>query len=276
LEALQALREELGRAGPARAAEPIGEVDHNVPAATDAGAAFPVVFVLDRPERVASAYLHFRTRDSRTYRRALLAREHDIYLRGTVPAEVVRAPGVEYFVEVSTPTGDSGLAIGSPSQPVQVAVKSPPLIDRFGGADRPGRTTVRVGGEYLDFATFDRRAGDRRDRLASGSIDVSYEIGAAVQRVGVGVAAITGAGGYRDAVWDAGSPLPEAGLHYGRADVEVGQPTFAAGFAWIAGVGKDGFGMGVEGRARIGAPRDTNLQLLAQRLPELGWLVDTR
>ncbi len=276
LEALHALREELGPAGAARTTEPIEPADHAVPAATEAGTAIPVVFVLARPERVASAYLHFRTRDRRTYRRALLAREHEIYLRGAVPAEVVRAPGVEYFVEISTPAGDAGLALGSPEAPVRVAVKPPPLTHRFGDAAEAGRTTVRLGAEFLDFATFDRRDGDRRDRLASGSIDVSYEIGTAVQRVGIGVTAISGAGGYADRVWDASLPLPRAGLTYGRAEVELGRPTLAATFAGITGVGKQGFGMGAEGRLRIGARLATHLQLLAQQLPELGWLTDVR
>jgi hypothetical protein len=47
-------------------------------------------------------------------------------------------------------------------------------------------------------------------------------------------------------------------------------------FAGIAGVGKDGFGLGAEGRMRLGARRDTNLELRAQGLPELGWLADAR
>jgi hypothetical protein len=280
LDALEQLREQLGPASEAQSAGAIETVDHEVPGPTDAGAAFPVVFVLARPERVASAYLHVRTRDRRTYRRELLAREHDIYLRGVVPAEVVRAPGVEYFVEVATPSGETGLALGSPEEPVRVAVKPPPLLDRFGDrlgdGDEAGRTTVMLGGEYLDFATHDRRAGDHRDRMASGVIGVSYEIGAAVQRVGVGMGAINGSGGYADVTWDEMLPVPQAGLRYGRADVELGQPRLAGGFSWIAGVGKRGFGMGVEGRARIGARRGTNLELLAQRLPELGWLASAR
>ena len=276
LEALQALREQLGPAGAARSTGPLEPLEHAVPAPTPEGAAFPVVFVLARPERVASAYLHFRTRDRRTYQRALLAREHEIYLRGVVPAEVVQAPGVEYFVEVSTPAGDARLALGSPEAPVRVDVKLPPLTDRFGGADRPGRTAVRIGGEYLDFATFDHRRGDHRDRIAIGTLDVSYEIGTAVQRIGVGVAAISGRGGSRDQVWTDRQPPPKRGYNYGRADVELGWPTLAAGLAALAGVGRDGFGVGVEGRVRLGERRATNLQLLGQRLPELGWLAHAR
>jgi len=72
VEALQALREQMRPASAMPGAEPIESVAHSVPAATEEGAAFPVVFVLERPEHVASAYLHYRTRDRRTYRRALL------------------------------------------------------------------------------------------------------------------------------------------------------------------------------------------------------------
>ena len=274
---LEALREQLGPASDPQGggARPIEALDHLSPGQAPAGAAIPVVFVLDRPERVASAYLHYRTRDRRTYRRELLAREHDIYLRGSVPAEAVRAPGVEYFVEVSTPSGEAGLALGSPEAPVRVDVKPGSLIDRFGGAPETGRTTMRVDGEYLSFGAFDRRDGDSTDWLARASIDVSYEIGAAVQRVGVGMAAIAGLGG-SDYPWHATNPPPKSGLNLGRADVELGRATLAVGLAWIAGVGRDGFGMGAEGRVRIGARRETNLELRLQQLPELGWLADAR
>ncbi|HWO18945.1 MAG TPA: hypothetical protein VNO30_09215 [Kofleriaceae bacterium] len=274
LEALQALREELGLPNAARTDAPIDPAEHSVPGPTTAGQPLAVVFVIARPEQVASAYLHFRSGDRRTYQRALLVREHEIYLRGVVPAEVVRAPGVEYFVEVSTPAGGAGLALGSPESPVRVAVKPPPLTARFG--DQAGRTTVRVAGEHLDFATFDHRRGDRRDRMTTGTLDVSYEIGAAVQRVGIGAGAIVGSGGFRDIAWDDVLLLPEAGFNYGRADVELGRSSLALGLAGIAGVGKDGLGLGFEARGRIGARRATHLQLLVQTLPELGWFVDTR
>jgi len=280
LETLQALREQLGSSGDAQAtgARPIEGVEHAPPSRAQAGAAVPVVFVLDRPERVASAYLHYRTRDRRTYRRELLAREHDIYLRGSVPAEVVQAPGVEYFVEVSTASGETGLAVGAPESPVRVAVEPASLVDRFGepgGSMTARRTTVRLDGEYLSFASLDRRPGDRTDWQARTSVDVSYEIGAAVQRVGIGFAAIFGRGGEDVRYTTEFGPL-KAGLNLGRADVELGSRRLAVGLAWIAGVGRDGFGMGAEGRVRIGELRATNLELRAQGLPELGWLADAR
>ena len=275
LEALQALRDDLRPALTTRAGEvAVQPAEHAARKEIEAGQALPVVFVLARPEQVASAYLHYRTRDQRTYRSLLLAREHDVYLRGVVPAEVVRAPGVDYFVEVSTPNGRSGLALGSPAQPIAVEVSEPTLGDRFG--DAPDRTTVVLAGELLDFGMLDNRPGDRRDVLYSGTVGVSYRLDTAVQRIGVGYGVIGGAGGETDAVYDDTNPLPRHGFHYGNVEVELGQREAALTSSLIMGVGQRGFGLGFEGRGRIGARDGANLVVAARRIAELGWSADVR
>jgi hypothetical protein len=231
--------------------------------------------VLAAPERVASAYLHYRARDQRTYTRTLLVREHDIYLRGEVPATIVRTPGVDYFVEISAPNGASGLAVGSPSDPIRVEVKQPPIVDRF--EEQRGRSSVTLSAEFLDFTTFDKRDGDRRDRLYTASVDVGYRLESLVRRVGVGYGAIAGVGGYADLTWHpAASPIPETGYHYGYADVEVGERRGVLGGKLIAGVGKEGFGMGVEGRGRLGVWDGTNLTVTGRNLPDVGWVAEVR
>ncbi|MCW5805472.1 MAG: hypothetical protein KIT31_24090, partial [Deltaproteobacteria bacterium] len=234
----------------------------------------PLVFVLALPVDVARAYRPYRTRVRKTFGRVLLAREHDIYLRGSIPADAVTAPGVDYFVEVSTPRGFSGLAVGSPSAPIQVEVAAPPLADALDR--RAGRTTVAFAAEYLDFAMLDRRAGDRRDMMYSGTVDVAYRLDTTVQRVGIGYGVAGGAGGFRDRVWDDATPLPKAGFHYGRAFVELGSRDGVLGGGLIAGVGKDGFGLGAEGTARVGRWDGTNLGITGRILPELGWSTDVR
>ena len=98
LDTLRALRDEVRPRSTATVEEALTTVAHSAPTTAVAGTPIPVVFVLDRPERVASAYLHYRPRGARTYKSVLLVREHDIYLRGTVPADVVQPPGVDYFV----------------------------------------------------------------------------------------------------------------------------------------------------------------------------------
>jgi hypothetical protein len=262
----------------ARGSETIATIESKAPTVARPHTPIPLVFVLDQPERVASAYLHYRPHDARTYRRLLLVREHDIYLRGTLPAEVVAAPGVDYFVEVSTPTGRSGLALASPAEPIAVEVSSPPLLDRFGST--PGRSSVRLTADALDFQTLDTRAGDHTDHMVVANVDFTYRIASPVESIGVGYGVYAGTGGFRDATWTATDAAPTSGFQYGYADTEVGGHVdhvhVSVGGQLIAGVGKTGFGLGGEGRFRIGERDGTNLVFAARTIDQVGFLSDIR
>jgi hypothetical protein len=275
LDSLHALLDQLHPQTVAHGADVLTTVQHAPLDTAVAGTAIPVVFVLDKPQQVASAYLHYRQVGDRTYRSLLLAREHDIYLRGVVPAEVVQPPGVDYFVEVSTPTGHSGLALGTPSQPISVEVPAPAILDRF--ASRPGRSSVKLDTDYLDFASFDKRAGDHRDWMVASTVDFTYRLDHIVESLGVGYGVYAGAGGYANQTWDPMNPIPRSGFDYGYMDAELGGHTDAGvhlsvGGQLIAGVGRQGFGMGVEGRFRIGDRDATNLLLSARTIDQVGTL----
>jgi hypothetical protein len=278
LDQLHALRDELKPRDPVRVGDSVGTFHHESPEVAAAGSPIPLVFVLDQPERVASAYLHYRATGDRTYRSVLLVREHDIYLRGSVPANIVTTAGVDYFVEASTPQGRSGLALGNPLEPVSVHVTKPSVTDRFGSA--PGRSSVKLAIDYLDFATFDRRTGDRTDNMVTANVDFTYRLASAVQSLGVGYGVYAGKGGYEDMAWTSDDPFPRTGFHYGYADVEVGGAVegvhVAGGGALIAGVGKQGFGMGGEGRLRIGARDRTNLAIIARTIAQVGFISDIK
>jgi hypothetical protein len=278
LDELHRLRDEMLPPTTSRSTETRVSVGHTPPKSATMGMQIPVVFVLDQPDRVASAYLHYRPRGNRTYKSMLLVREHDIYLRGTLPAEAVKAPGLDYFVEVSTSTGASGLAIGTPREPIAVDVANPTMLDRFGSL--PGRSSVKLAIDYLDFAQLDRRDGDRTDRMVTGNVDFTYRFDSWVESVGVGYGVYAGSGGYTDGVWDAANPIPRSGFHYGYADMEVGGHTdevhISAGGQLIAGVGKDGFGMGAEGRFRIGDREGTNLAIIGRTISQVGFVSDIR
>jgi len=278
LDELHALRDQLAPPKSPRQGA-IATVDHEAMKIATAGQAIPLVFVLDHPERIASAYLHYRPRGARSYRSVLLVREHDIYLRGAVPAELVTAPGVDYFVEVSTPEGRSGLALASPQVPIEVDVQRAPLLDKFGAV--PGRSSVQLAFDYLDFATFDKRGGDRTDRLQHATVDFTYRLTGPVESVGVGYGVYAGQGGYADLMWDASNTVPKSAFHYGYADVEVGGHDddhihYSVGAQLIAGVGREGFGMGGEGRLRIGDRDATNLMLVARTVDRVGFLSEVR
>ncbi len=278
LDTLRGLREQQRPEIAGASNEDIGRVRHSARSSAYAGAPLPLVFVLDEPERVASAFLHYRPRDARTYRRLLLVREHEIYLRGIIPGEAITTPGFDYFVEVSTPAGRSGLAIGSPTKPIRIDVARPTLIDQFGAA--PGKSSVKLALDYLDFATFDGRSGDHTDRMITGNVDFTYRLASVVQSIGVGYGVYSGSGGYADATWDAGNPFPSSGFHFGYADLELGgraeRIPLSFGGKVIAGVGKEGFGMGVEGRFRIGGRDTTNLLIAARTVEQVGALTDIR
>lgn len=278
VEVMRGLRDQLRSSAAPTGTDVVTSARHHARSRAPAGEDLPVVFVLDDPATVASAFLHYRTVGARTYRRVLLGREHDIYLRGAIPADAVTQPGVEYFVEVSTPQGRSGLAIGTPDKPLSVEIAVPTVIDQFGA--RRGLSSVRLTADYMDFATFDKRDGNHRDRMVTANIDFAYALPGAVKAIGVGYGVYAGEGGSADATWDVANPIPKTGFHYGYADVELGTETaglpvsFAARL--IAGVGKEGFGMGAEARLRIGEREGTNLAFAASTIDQVGTISNLR
>jgi hypothetical protein len=278
LDELRSLRDQMKPPGGIQGADQITTVAHASPRLARANEALQVVFVLDQPTRVASAYLHYRPVGARTYHALLLTREHDLYLRGAIPATAVALPGLEYFVEVTAPNGRSGLALGSPAQPVDVAVREPPPIDRLGSD--PLRTTVRLTAEALDFRTFDSRSGDHTDRTSTADLDVVYRLRSAIESVGVGFGAYSGVGGAANEVWTAANPAPRSDFRYGHADVEAGGHVhgmhLSLGGQVIAGVSRFGFGLGVEGRFRIGDRDATNLVVSSRTIDRVGFLSEVR
>ncbi|HEY4178915.1 MAG TPA: hypothetical protein VGM90_18840 [Kofleriaceae bacterium] len=278
VQVMRDLREQLRTTAAPSGTDVVTTAHHEVRSIAPIGQDVPLVFVLDEPSAVASAYLHYRTTGERTYRRVLLQREHDQYLRGTLPAAVVKAPGVEYFVEVSTPRGTSGLAAGAPERPLSITVAPPSVLDTF--APRRDQSSVKLTGEYLDFATFDKRSGDHSDHMSTASVDFTYRLGGTVDAIGVGYGVYAGAGGSKNATWDPANPMPQTGFHYGYASIELGTKAenVALSFegALLAGVGKDGFGVGGSGLVRIGERDQANLSFLLRTIDQVGTLSEIR
>jgi hypothetical protein len=278
LDELRTLRDQMRAPGTIHNADVIATVTHTAPTIAHANTPVPVVFVMDQPDRIASAYLHFRPIGAPTYRRVLLTREHGIYLRGAVPAEVVSAPGVEYFVEVAAPNGATGLALASPQVPVVVEVRSPPLLDQIGARSRG--STVSFTADALDFGSLDKRSGDHTDHAYTATVDFTYRLNSVVESVGVGGGVFAGTGGSTNEVWTADSPAPQDGFHYGYADTELGGHVdgvhLSVGGQVIAGVGRTGFGLGVEGRFRVGDRDATNVTFLGRTIDQVGYLSQVR
>ncbi len=244
----------------ATATREVGGVSHDAPKRAEPGTPIPLVFVLDEPDDVASAWLHFRATDDQTFTRVLLTREGGRYLRGDLPASIVTAPGVEYFLEVVSPSGEAGVAITNQI----VEVEKPEVAARF--EPERNRTSVSSSVLFLDFATFDDNPEAQRDRYVQIESDVAYRLDGDLVQLGAGFGLIDG---------DTGAT--HAGFEYGYAEAESApRPYLGLAGRLIAGVGRRGLGLGVEARARIG-PRDgTNLSLSASTLSEIGFLTQVR
>ena len=256
--------------------ETIGGIEHRAPRHATAGEAAPLAFLIENEVGLSSAWLHYRRRGDASYKRALLERDGDLYLRGSIPADVVTAPGVEYFVEVATADGQVGTAVGRPEQPIAVEVERPTVASSFTGA--ASRSSVSVIGTYLDFATFDGRSGERTDRFFVTEADFAYRVSRLLHAVRAGFASVQGEGGYADRSYDESNRPDKVGFNYGYAEIELHPGTSPLGIALraVSGVGQEGFGMGGEVRLRVGDPDGTHASLGASRISELGFLSELR
>jgi hypothetical protein len=283
LEVLRATQAAMAPDHPIDASKPSVRIEHNPPRAATSGTAIPVAFVLSHAQPVVAASMHVRTIGQPTFERVELTREHGIYLRGLVPAAMVAAPGVEYFVETVGSDGAPVASFGSDVAPTVVTVIAPPVVNRFTPTTR--RTQLTMIGSYLDFATFDQRGGataDRRDRFAEAEIDVRYRLEGMIRGVRVGFGSYGGRGGFANRIWTATDPAPLVGFQYGYAEAEVRFPTLPnnpeVGIAgrFVAGVGRDGFGVGGAARIRLGDPDRTNVSAGVSGVQQIGFLSDLR
>ena len=275
LDILRALRERLRPTELSLEDHLVSGLDHSAPTRSLPNQAVELVFLVEDPSTLAAAWLHYRARGAASFKKATLASEGEFYLRGSIPAAAVAGPGVEYFVEIATHSGDVGTAVGSPDDPNVVVVESAPLTERF--TDRVSRSRMSVRSTFIDFATFDARSGDHTDAFFLFEADFLYRLRGPIYGIRSGLGVISGKGGLANAVYTDAEPAQEAGFNYGYTELEVRGPARTAFRGrLVAGAGRDGFGLGVEGRFRIGHEDDTNLSLGASKIAEIGFLTDIR
>jgi len=275
LEVLRAQRERMRPSELALEERVVHGLEHKAPTRGRAGEPVPLVFLLDDPKRFGAAWLHYRARGAASYKKGRLRREGDLYLRGAIPAEAVAGPGVEYFVELASDKGDVGAAVGTPDRPEVVDVEPPPIVERFTERRRRSRMSIRA--TYLDFASFDGRTGQHTDQFFHFEADFLFRLRGILYGIRSGMGVFNGRGGFANRVYERTSDAPEAGFNYGYTELEFrGRHKTAFLGRLAAGVGRDGFGLGVEGRFRLGDEDATNLSLGVTKLAEIGFLTEIR
>jgi hypothetical protein len=269
LAALRELRDTL--APPTTPTGTIAGVAHEPLTRARAGEEVALVFVLDDPGAIEAAWLHYRRVGEPTYQRTLLARTGRIYLRGTIPAAAVAAPGLEYFVEAAGASGEPGIAVAATT----VDVERIGVAEYF--APKRRRTRMSLTATYMDFATFDDRPGDRTDRVFQFEADVAYRLAGRVDGLAAGLGILDGEGGFIDADQTLPDPSPSTGFQYGYAEGELAlMPRLGVAARLIAGVDQTELRFGVEGRVRIGDVEGTSLSITGSQIASVGHLSQVR
>ncbi len=243
------------------------------------GASFELAYLVVKPGAVTEAWVHYRGPGATTFARAALTLTGDGYLRARIPAGTVRAPRLEYFVEVIGPGASTPAAIvGTAEEPATIAVDATVETPR---PDRAHRSRVSL---FLDYVDFD--AVDPHDQYTQFEADFMYRFRGPVWSLRLGVASLAGRGG-PTAVIDADTmhQCHDAGgidrckrvsYDYVYTELELRlhdlfsimlRPMYGGGFVTSQPAGMSipvedfGGAFGFRARVRIGREQETNLVL---------------
>ncbi|HTJ44071.1 MAG TPA: hypothetical protein VL463_18320 [Kofleriaceae bacterium] len=218
LVSLRAQAQQLDRAATARAAAASGSLDDDrthqlalaladlIPSAARTGplvdaaptTALPgrpitLAFAIVSPARVARAWLYVRPRGKAGFEKLELAHDGDAYLRATIPASLVVAGGLEWFVEAASAKGEPEAVIGDQ--------RSPRVIDTLEDiSEAPiasGRSRVAARLEYVDF---DGKLGGGHDQYYQAEFDFTYRFLQPVHAIRLGFGTLSGQGGPKDII----------------------------------------------------------------------------
>ena len=222
---------------------------------------------------VRNLLLHVRPAGASGFRRELMPLDDNRHARATVPAELVRAPGFDFFVEAVGDDGRVVPAVGTVSRPRHVRVRDP-QPEREPPDALPG-SSVRFSSEL---ASFDGTSGRDYYLISEGDFLLRLRHGH-LYGVRMGYGHYRGEGGTVEQL-DAQKLEPAtAGFTYGFLESELAvSDLLGLAFRGTLGLGRpentDEERQAVTGgfalRVRLGAPEGTRLVLSGELLPEIG------
>ncbi|MCG8419122.1 MAG: hypothetical protein MJE77_14395 [Proteobacteria bacterium] len=168
------------------------------PSSVYQGSETELAFIVLAPDRVDRAWVYFRHAGQDSYRRIQLARDGDAYLRGALPGDVARPPGIDYFVEVAAPGGKPAPAMGSQEEPLRIAVES--AVEET-APDIDDRSQVTL---FVDYVDFDGGLGDGFDQYLHAEIDFMYRFYKPIYALRVGFGTLGGYGGPKNIIDESG------------------------------------------------------------------------
>ena len=225
--------------------------------------ATPTSIAIEASEVTAGAVVHVRTTGDTAYTSVPMQQMGPGYWSATIDGDHVRAPGLEYFIEGTTPRGNSVQLIAAADRPDKTLVREMPKPE-------PPRRLDATFSLLTDYADYNRLRGDDFAWQTEGYFGLRYQdVGVRAVRTGFGV--YRGAGGTLEDLDTTGKGPRSIGLTYGYLELEVGASPFVS-FIGRGAVGLEDEGTAGGGQAmiRIGNDRSTNLMLGGEFLGGVG------
>jgi hypothetical protein len=152
-----------------------------------------LMFLVRDPTRIVKAWLYVRGPDAPGFKRMDLVPDGDAYLRASIDAALVRAPGVEWYVEASDGTNAPEAVLGSQSAPSSIRVEA-------AAQEEPIEANRSHIDAHVDYVDFDGGFGKGYDQYYQAEIDFTYRFLKPVYAVRLGFGTLGGKGGPKDVI----------------------------------------------------------------------------
>jgi hypothetical protein len=223
----------------------------------------PLDFGIDVTGDLKGVLLHSRHAGEVGFRSTTMRLAGSDFWVATIEGDRMRAPGLDYFVEVVRTDGAASPVVAGPDAPLHVVVRDAP---KPAPALRH-RSTVSA---YTDYADYNRLHGNDRAWQTEGFLGMRFdEIGLRALRTGFGV--YRGVGGSVADLDVNGLSPRNVGLTYGYLEGEAGiSQTVSVIGRGALGLGGAGISGGGQLHLRIGSDLDTNLTVGGEVLGGVG------
>jgi len=222
----------------------------------------PLTLSVFAPAPLAKPLLMYRLAGERTYVALPFKPQPDSYFIVAIPAGVVQAPGIEYYIVVDTPDASRQLAFATPEEPARVDVEGrfneTAELARYGVRDEVSST-----GELVSYSS----ANGVRDYYYRAEGDYLHRIFGTIYSMRFG------AGYLHGVAVDATSMATQVGFLYAYSEAELRSSSIPIAFIprVIFGVNDSGVGGGFEARVRFGDELGMNFEGGVTVLSQLGF-----
>jgi len=252
------------REATARIAESPRTISFDPPKEAPAGVPLRVTMEL---AKTRGATLHVRRQGAPGFLSQAMKEEGPGYFAGSIDVDLMKEGTLEYFVESTSPGGETREIAGTAASPMTVRVEDTVPSDT---RVRPKPGPLVVASALTDYASFNAKKSNDMMWQSEAQLGVRLgDEGLRAFRSGFGV--YRGKGGTLEDLEERGLDGRKVGLTYGYLETEL---AFLQNLSFIGrgiiGLREDGVTGGAQGFIRIGSDRRTNIMVGGEVLGGIG------